>query len=58
MEAQIRPILQNKAIFGVDLYEVGMAKTVCNDFDCQLLRGIRRNPLRGIWHKRIGNADV
>lgn len=32
VEAQIRPILQNKAVFGVDLYEVGMAKTVCDDF--------------------------
>ncbi|MDE6364065.1 MAG: mannitol dehydrogenase family protein [Lachnospiraceae bacterium] len=32
VETQIRPILQNKAIFGVDLYEVGMAKTVCDDF--------------------------
>ena len=38
VEAQIRPILQNKAIFGVDLYEVGMAKTVCNDFQ-QMIAG-------------------
>ncbi len=38
VEAQIRPILQNKAIFGVDLYEVGMAKTVCDDFQ-QMIAG-------------------
>lgn len=29
VEEKIRPILENKAIFGVDLYEAGMAETVC-----------------------------
>lgn len=29
VERKIRPILKNKAIFGVDLYETGMAETVC-----------------------------
>ena len=38
VEAQIRPILQNKAIFGVDLYEVGMAKAVCDGFQ-QMIAG-------------------
>ena len=29
IEERIRPILENKAIFGVDLYDVGMARQVC-----------------------------
>ena len=29
VEEKIRPILENKTIFGVDLYETGMAETVC-----------------------------
>ena len=29
VEASVRPILENKAIFGVNLYEVNMAETVC-----------------------------
>ena len=32
VEALLRPVLQNKAVFGVDLYEVGMAETVCGYF--------------------------
>lgn len=31
-EETLRPILENKAIFGVDLYEVGMAELVCKYF--------------------------
>lgn len=31
-EAALRPILENQAIFGVNLYEVGMAGTVCGYF--------------------------
>lgn len=29
LENVLRPILENKSIFGVDLYEAGMAETVC-----------------------------
>ena len=32
VEEKIRPILQNSKIFGVDLYEVGMADLVCSYF--------------------------
>ncbi len=32
VEEKIRPILENKAIFGVDLYEIGMAGKVCSYF--------------------------
>ncbi|MGN0243742.1 MAG: mannitol dehydrogenase family protein [Lachnospiraceae bacterium] len=32
VEETLRPILQNKAIFGVDLYEVGLAELVCTYF--------------------------
>ena len=32
VEAVLRPVLQNKAIFGVDLYEVQMADIVCEYF--------------------------
>ncbi len=32
VEAQLRPILENKEIFGVNLYEVGMADRVCDYF--------------------------
>ncbi len=30
--AVLKPILENKKIFGVDLYEIGMAETVCSYF--------------------------
>ena len=33
---QLRPILQNADIFGVDLYEAGLAKTVEDDFRAML----------------------
>ena len=29
---KVKPILENQKIFGVDLYEIGMAKTVCDYF--------------------------
>ena len=32
VEAILRPVLENKAIFGVNLYEVGMADLVCKYF--------------------------
>lgn len=32
VEAQLKPILENKEIFGVNLYEVGMADQVCDYF--------------------------
>lgn len=32
VEEMIRPILENQSIFGVDLYEIGMAERVCGYF--------------------------
>lgn len=32
VEPALKPILENKAIFGVNLYEVGLAETVCGYF--------------------------
>ncbi len=32
VEAILKPVLENKAIFGVDLYEAGMAEKVCGYF--------------------------
>ena len=32
VEEKVRPILENQKIFGVDLYEIGMAETVCKYF--------------------------
>lgn len=32
VESKIKPVLSNAKIFGVDLYEVGMAETVCTYF--------------------------
>jgi len=37
-EEVLRPILENQKIFGVDLYEIGMASTVCNYFK-ELIKG-------------------
>ncbi len=38
VEAVLAPVLRNKTIFGVDLYEVGMAQTVCGYFR-EMLKG-------------------
>lgn len=32
VEEALRPVLKNQNIFGVDLYALGMAQAVCNDF--------------------------
>lgn len=32
IEAALKPVLENAKIFGVNLYEVGMAETVCSYF--------------------------
>ena len=32
VENKLKPILENRKIFGVNLYEVGMADLVCNYF--------------------------
>ncbi len=32
VEAKLRPVLENQAIFGVNLYELGLAETVCGYF--------------------------
>ena len=39
VEKYLKPILQNVKIFGVDLYEVGMAETVCKYFK-ELIGGV------------------
>ena len=38
VESKIKPVLSNAKIFGVDLYEVGMAETVCTYF-AEMLAG-------------------
>ncbi len=38
VEAKIKPVLENKAIFGVNLYEAGLAKLVC-DYFAELIAG-------------------
>lgn len=35
----LKPILENKAIFGVDLYEIGMAEKVCGYFN-EMIAGV------------------
>ena len=52
VEALLRPVLQNKAVFGVDLYEVGMAETVCGYFreltaGTGAVRKVLKNVLKG-----------
>ncbi len=37
-EETLRPILKNKEIFGIDLYEIGMTETVCKYFE-EMLAG-------------------
>ena len=39
VEETLKPVLENAAIFGVNLYEVGMAETVCNLFK-ELTEGV------------------
>ena len=39
VESALEPILRNKKIFGVDLYEVGLAKQVCQYFS-ELIAGV------------------
>lgn len=39
VEETLRPILENKAIFGVNLYEVGLADVVCNYFS-EMITGV------------------
>ncbi len=38
VEEAVRPILENKTIFGVDLYETGMAQKVCG-YLCEMIDG-------------------
>ena len=51
VEAALRPILKNKAIFGVDLYEVGLAETVCGYFR-ELTEGV--GAVRKTLQKYVG----
>ena len=51
---QLRPILQNADIFGVDLYEAGLAKTVEDDFRAMLAGpGAVRDILRRQLTERV-----
>jgi len=51
---QLRPILQNADIFGVDLYEAGLAKTVEDDFRAMLAGpGAVRDILRRQLSERV-----
>lgn len=47
----LRPILQNKAIFGVDLYEVGLADLVCQYF-AEMTAGV--GAVRATLEKYVG----
>lgn len=50
VEKTIRPILENKEIFGVNLYEVGMAELVCRYFG-ELIAG--KNAVREVLKKYV-----
>lgn len=39
VEAALKPVLENAAIFGVNLYEVGMAEAVCKHF-AEMIAGV------------------
>ncbi len=51
VEAILQPVLKNKAIFGVDLYEVGMADMVCNYFS-EMIQGT--GAIRATLEKYVG----
>ena len=53
IEEIIRPILKDKKIFGVDLYEVGLAEKVCGYFK-EMLQGtgaVRETLKKYVWEK-------
>ena len=50
LEEKIRPLLQNASVFGVDLYEAGLAKTV-TDYFAQMLSG--EGAVRGTLEKYL-----
>ena len=51
IETALKPILENKKIFGVNLYEVGMAETVCGYFK-ELIAG--PGAIRATLKKYVG----
>ena len=51
VETALKPILENKKIFGVNLYEVGMAETVCGYFK-ELIAG--PGAIRATLKKYVG----
>jgi fructuronate reductase len=51
VEETLRPILENKAIFGVNLYEVGLADRVCNYFS-EMITGV--GAIRETLKKYVG----
>lgn len=53
VEEAVRPILENKAIFGVNLYETGMAETVCRYF-CKMIAG--PGAVRKVLKDTVGHA--
>lgn len=53
VEEAVRPILENKAIFGMNLYEIGMAETVCRYF-CKMIAG--PGAVRKVLKDIVGHA--
>ena len=53
IEEIIRPILKDKKIFGVDLYEVGLAEKVCGYFKEMLKEtgAVRETLKKYVWEK-------
>lgn len=51
VEERIRPVLQNEKIFGVDLYEIGMANKVCGYLE-EMLAGV--GAVRNTLKKYVG----
>ena len=53
VEEVLRPVLMDKKIFGVDLYEVGLAEKVCDYFK-EMLKGpgaVRETLKKYVWEK-------
>lgn len=50
IESTLKPVLENEKIFGVNLYDVGMAEKVCGYFD-EMIQG--PNAVRETLHKYV-----
>ena len=51
VESHLKPILENEKIFGINLYEAGMAKLVCGYFE-ELTAG--PGAVRAVLEKYVG----